>query len=127
MSKPTKRAVPPRSSTSRAKATRPLHADTTTAPADERYVALQGRGTLTIPADLRRIMHLDLPGAMAQLVLRPDGVLEIRPKIPVDADQAWFWTERWQQMEREADQDLAAGRVSRFDDADEFLTSLDAL
>ena len=27
------------------------------------------------------------------------------------ADQAWFWSQRWQQMEREADEDIAAGRT----------------
>lgn len=94
---------------------------------EARYVALQGRGTLTIPADLRRLLHLDLPGAMAELVVRDDGVLEVRPKVPVSADQAWFWTERWQQMEREADDDVAAGRVTRYDDADGFLASLENL
>lgn len=94
---------------------------------EARYVALQGRGTLTIPADLRRQLHLDQPGAMAELVVRDDGVLEVRPKIPVSADQAWFWSERWQQMERKADEDVAAGRVTRYDTADEFLTSLETL
>ena len=94
---------------------------------EDRYVALQGRGTLTIPADIRRALHLDQPGAMAQLVIRDDGVLEVRPKVPVDADQAWFWSDRWQQMEREADKDIAAGRVARYDDADDFLAALDTL
>lgn len=27
----------------------------------------------------------------------------LRPHVAVPADQAWFWTERWQQLEREAD------------------------
>jgi len=25
-------------------------------------------------------------------------------------DQAWFWTERWQQMEREVDEDIRTDR-----------------
>jgi hypothetical protein len=33
----------------------------------------------------------------------------------IDPDQAWFWTREWQQKEREADDDLAAGRASRYD------------
>jgi len=96
-----------------------------TGGSEPRYVALQGRGTLTIPVEMRRAMHLDQPGALAELVVRDDGVLEVRPKVPVDADQAWFWTERWQQMEREADADIAAGRVTRFDSSDEFLAAFD--
>ncbi|MBU1486962.1 hypothetical protein KKH56_02780 [bacterium] len=31
-----------------------------------------------------------------------------------DDDQAWFWTPEWQAKEREADEDLRAGRYKRF-------------
>ena len=47
--------------------------------------------------------------------------------LPVPADQRWFWTERWQAMEREADEDIAAGRVLEFEDADAFLAHLEQL
>ena len=33
---------------------------------------------------------------------------------------------RWQQMEREADEDLAAGRVERFESGEDFLAALEA-
>lgn len=56
---------------------------------------------------------------------RDDGVIELRPHVPVPADQRWFWTERWQEMERGADADVAAGRVARSDNVDDFLTELD--
>ena len=42
-----------------------------------------------------------------------------------DKDQAYYWTEAWQQGEREADQDIAAGRVSGpFDNAEDLIDSL---
>ena len=41
------------------------------------------------------------------------------------SSQKWFWTEEWQRMEAEADADIAAGRVSRFDDIDSFLADLE--
>jgi hypothetical protein len=50
----------------------------------------------------------------------------LRPQLPVPADQAWFWTERWQQMEREADEDISAGRIHTADSTEEFLDKLDA-
>ncbi len=31
--------------------------------------------------------------------------------------KAWFWSERWQQGEREAEDDIRAGRVHNFPDA----------
>lgn len=44
-------------------------------------------------------------------------------KIP--CDQGWFWTKEWQEMEREADEDIAAGRVSGpFTSSEEFMKSL---
>ena len=35
-----------------------------------------------------------------------------------DPDQAWFWTDEWQAKEREAQEDIDAGRV---EDAGDFL------
>ena len=46
--------------------------------------------------------------------------------IEVDKDQLWYWTKEWQEKEREADEDIAAGRVERFDSMEELLASLDA-
>lgn len=40
--------------------------------------------------------------------------------IEIDADHVYFWTEEWQVKERQADEDVAAGRYADFDDADEF-------
>jgi len=43
----------------------------------------------------------------------------------IDPEQAWYWTREWQAKEREADDDRAAGRVSRYETDEEFLTALD--
>lgn len=43
----------------------------------------------------------------------------------IDPEQAWFWTREWQEREREADADLAAGRVTRFESDEQFLAGLD--
>lgn len=47
-------------------------------------------------------------GALREAILNLGG----------DPDQAWFWTDRWQQLEREAQEDIDAGRV---EDASDFL------
>lgn len=94
---------------------------------DERlYVTLRDRGVLTLPARLRRRHHLDEPGAQVEILEREDGVIELRPQVTVPAEQAWFWSERWQGMEREAEEDIAAGRVKRFDSIEEMFAELDA-
>lgn len=94
--------------------------------AERNYVTVQKRGVISLPADLRKRHGLSEPGAQLEIAEREDGVIELRPQVPVPADQRWFWTERWQAMEREADEDVAAGRVARFDSADELFDDLDA-
>jgi AbrB family looped-hinge helix DNA binding protein len=89
------------------------------------FITVQKRGVISLPADVRRRHHLDEAGAQVEVVERPDGVIELRPQVAVPADQRWFWTERWQRMEREADADVAAGRVARFDTAEDLFADLD--
>jgi hypothetical protein len=43
----------------------------------------------------------------------------------IDPEQAWFWTQEWQAKEREADDDLAGGRVTSYENDDPFLAALD--
>lgn len=43
----------------------------------------------------------------------------------MDAAQSWFWTPEWQAGEREAEQDLVAGRVETFQSCDELLSALE--
>lgn len=88
-------------------------------------LTVQSRGTVALPADLRRRLHLDQGDAQIKLIEREDGRIELVPVVAVPADQAWFWTNRWQAMERDADADIAAGRVAVVDGADELVAYLD--
>ena len=85
-------------------------------------VKLTERGTITMPKGLRGQLR---EGALLDVVMQDDGVLELRPQLTVDATQAWFWSERWQGMEREADEDYRRGRFATFDDVESFLAELD--
>jgi bifunctional DNA-binding transcriptional regulator/antitoxin component of YhaV-PrlF toxin-antitoxin module len=76
------------------------------------FVAVQARGTVALPAALRRKLRLDRPGAQVEIIERDDGCLELRPVVPVPADQQWFWADRWQRMERAVDAHVSAGRVT---------------
>jgi len=88
-------------------------------------VSVRSRGTLALPADLRRRLHLDGPESQVRLIDHGDGRVELVPVVAVPADQAWFWTDRWQAMEREADADIAAGRSTVVDGVDELIAHLD--
>ena len=89
------------------------------------FVTVQSRGTVALPVDLRRRLHLDEPGAQIQIVEQDDGRVEIRPVLPVPAEQRWFWTARWQAMEREVDEHVAAGRIAVVDGPNALFERLD--
>jgi AbrB family looped-hinge helix DNA binding protein len=91
------------------------------------YLGVQRRGVIALPADLRQRLHLDEPGAQVEVTERADGVIELRPALPVPADQAWFWTEHWQEREREVDRHIDAGRVTVHDSGADFLAHLESL
>jgi len=53
--------------------------------------------------------------------------LELIPQHAIDASQAWFWSDRWQAMEREADAAIAAGHVRRFNSGNDLFAELENL
>lgn len=85
------------------------------------YLSVQSRGVVALPVELRRRLGLDEPGAQLEITEREDGVLELRPALPVPAEQRWFWTKRWQDREREVDEHVAAGRSTLHSDGDALL------
>lgn len=70
---------------------------------------------------------LDSPGAQVEVIERDDGVIELRPHVAIPAGQAWFWSERWQEREREVDAHVERGEVERFESSDDFLSSLNTV
>lgn len=88
------------------------------------YVGVQRRGVIALPSEVRQRMHLDEPGAQLEVTEREDGVLELRPHLPVPADQAWFWTKSWQSREREVDEQVEAGLTTVHESGDDLLAHL---
>jgi len=91
------------------------------------FVAVQGRGTVALPPALRRRYHLDRPGAQVEITERADGVLELRPAVPVPASEAWFWDPRWHAGEREVDAHVERGDVTEHADTEAFQRHLDGI
>ena len=92
---------------------------------DRMFVAVQGRGLIAIPTAIRRHFGLDKPGAQVEVIER-EGEIVLRPHLAVPADQTWFWTDRWQQLERGADDAISAGLVTTVDGVEELLADLDS-
>ena len=87
-------------------------------------LVVRKNGQITIPASIRKKARLE-EGDILEAEFRDDEII-LRPQKLIDAGQAWFWTEEWQKGEREADEDIKAGRVKEFatvEEAIEFLHS----
>jgi AbrB family looped-hinge helix DNA binding protein len=82
------------------------------------------KGQVTIPASIRRAARLE-EGDLVELEVVAEGIL-LRPRKLIDATQAWFWMPDWQAREREADEDIRAGRSEKFGSDEEFLAALEA-
>ncbi len=88
-------------------------------------VQIRSNGQITLPATVRRQANLK-EGDTLELDIDADGVLHLSPKIAIDRSQAYFWSSRWQEGEREAQDDVDNGRLSRFDNIDDALDFLDS-
>jgi AbrB family looped-hinge helix DNA binding protein len=87
------------------------------------FVSVQDRGSIVLPARIRKAYHLNEPGAQVEVV-EEDGRIVLIPKLPVDAGQAWFWSEQWQSGELRASDEAARGEGQVYDSAESFLASL---
>jgi len=85
-------------------------------------VKLCKSGNVILPKEFRDGLDED---SLVDVVRRDDGVIELRPRGKIDPSQRWYWSERWQQMEREAREDYAAGRFTTYGTVEEFLHGLD--
>jgi len=81
-------------------------------------------GQITIPAAIRQSLNIQ-EGDYVEVRLADDRVV-LTPKQVVDKSQAYFWSEEWQAAEREAEEDIRAGRVQVFEDVEELLADLES-
>jgi AbrB family looped-hinge helix DNA binding protein len=88
-----------------------------------KLIQVRKKAQLTLPLSVRRKLGIEEGDYMDVEVRDKEIVLKL--KKLVDKDQAWFWTKRWQEGEREADEDIKAGRVYQFPDAKSAIAALD--
>ena len=74
-------------------------------------IQVRKKAQLTLPLSVRHKLGVE-EGDFMDVQVR-DGEIVLRVKKLVDKEQAWFWTKRWQQGEKEAEEDIRAGRSGR--------------
>jgi AbrB family looped-hinge helix DNA binding protein len=87
------------------------------------YSKLTRHGQITIPASVRKELGVEEGDLVEIEVVNEKAVLI--PKRLVDKNQAYFWTKKWQDVEKESDEDIRAGRVKAFDSVEELIKDLE--
>ncbi|MEO7126088.1 MAG: AbrB/MazE/SpoVT family DNA-binding domain-containing protein [Nakamurella sp.] len=83
---------------------------------------VRSKGQITLPKEVRDTLHLR-EGDDVAFVLEA-GQVTMRGMRSVPTEQAWFWTQPWQDGEKQASLQLEAGEGVVFEHADTFLDSL---
>ena len=85
-------------------------------------IQVRKKAQVTLPQSVRQSLNIE-EGDFLDVRIK-DGEIVLRVKKLVDKEQAWFWTRRWQEGEREAEEDIHSGRIHSFDSAKEAITFL---
>jgi len=86
---------------------------------------LRARGQITVPPEIRKRLGVR-DGDDILFYITEKGQIAVAPAQIIDPEQAWFWTERWQKMERESSADYEAGRYFEFNNAEDAIAFLDS-
>lgn len=78
---------------------------------------------ITIPKHIMEKLSLK-KGDKVEFDIKGDSIV-VKPVLIIDKAQSWFWTKKWQDAEKEADEDMRAGRVKTFDNADDLIRDLE--
>jgi antitoxin PrlF len=89
-------------------------------------VKIRPKAQLTLPEEIRRALHIG-EGDDVEFAVHEDGTVTIRGYVSIPTDQAWFYTPEWLAGEREADEEIAAGRGTVHESVEDMFDHLDSL
>lgn len=85
---------------------------------------LRTNGQVTLPKAIRTALGVE-QGDELEFEITSAGEVTVHGLTKIRSDQAWFWTPEWQDGERKASEDVAAGRTTVHEDADSMFAHLD--
>jgi AbrB family looped-hinge helix DNA binding protein len=86
---------------------------------------MRDNGQITLPTSIRRKTNLK-SGDLLDVKIEPDGSIRLTPQMAIDRSQAYFWTKRWQEGELQAEEDIQAGQVKKFEAVDDLIADLES-
>ncbi|MDD2251927.1 MAG: AbrB/MazE/SpoVT family DNA-binding domain-containing protein [Dehalococcoidales bacterium] len=88
-------------------------------------IQIRKKAQLTLPLSIRKELGIEDGDYMDVQVRNGEVVLKLKKLI--DKEQTWFWTKRWQQGEKEAEEDILSGRIHEFTDSKSAISYLHKL
>ena len=85
-------------------------------------VQVRKKAQVTLPQSVRQALNIE-EGDFLDVRIE-GGEIVLRVKKLVDKEQAWFWSKRWQEGEREAEEDIRSGRIHKFNNVKEAVAFL---
>ena len=89
----------------------------------EELLKVRKKGQLTLPLSMRKKLGI-IEGSIVMSKIVDDTIVLV-PQDMVDRDQAWFWKERWQKLEAEADRDISEGRTKTLDSVEDLFHEIE--
>ncbi len=87
------------------------------------YSKVTRNGQITLPAKVREELGIE-EGDLLEISVVDEKAMLV-PKKLIDKSQSYFWTKKWQDAEKEADEDIKAGRVKAFSSVDDLVKDLE--
>ncbi len=72
---------------------------------------------VALPREVVKKLHIHKSDLMDIRIV--DGGIYMKPQVSIPKDQAYFFTPEWQEGEKEASEDIKAGRVSKAKNIDD--------
>jgi len=89
----------------------------------EELLKVRKKGQLTLPLSMRRKLGIEEGSIVLSKIV--DDTIVLVPQDMIDRGQAWFWKERWQRLEAEAERDIAEGRTKTFDSVEDLFHEIE--
>ena len=85
---------------------------------------LRKKGQITVPTEIRNALGAEEGDDLLFSADELGRVIVMRAQV-IAPEQVWFWSERWQRMEHQAQADIDAGRVKTFESIEDAVAYLD--
>jgi len=86
-------------------------------------IKVREKGQITLPLYMRKKVHIEKGSIVLAKII--DNTIVLIPQETIDKDQAWFWTERWQKLEAEAENDIHQGKIKTFDSVENLIDEME--